>query len=145
MGVATTLTERPYHIAILDLIMKQHPGKNICSVSLYGWRAPDEESKLRGTADFWTEFPKFLGKHDSILANSSSGPFYLGAKVWLLSVSVLRVYRSRPLTRLNMKPSLPDVYAFTYINRFCHRKRSMNRDSPPKPFVIPIGISQLHR
>lgn len=46
------------------------------------WRAPDEESKLRGAADFWTEFAKFLEKHDSILANSSSGPFYLGAKVW---------------------------------------------------------------
>jgi hypothetical protein len=57
------------------------------------WRAPDEESKLRGAADFWTEFPKFLSKHDSILANSSmlgGGPYYLGAKVrYSVSVGVL--------------------------------------------------------
>ncbi|KIM94407.1 hypothetical protein OIDMADRAFT_60734 [Oidiodendron maius Zn] len=58
------------------------------------WRAPTDELKRQGASDFWVEFPKFLKKHDLIL-KSTKGPFYSGPR-----------------------PSLPDIYAFTWLNRF---------------------------
>ncbi|KAJ5461207.1 uncharacterized protein N7458_002759 [Penicillium daleae] len=57
------------------------------------WRVNDEDSKKRGAAEFWDSFPKFLDTHENILA--SRGPFYGGEKA-----------------------SLPDIYAFTWLNRF---------------------------
>lgn len=45
------------------------------------WRASDDEAKRRGASEFWAEFPKFLKKHDSILA-MADGPFYSGSRVW---------------------------------------------------------------
>ena len=48
------------------------------------WRAKDDEAKKAGAAEFWTEFPKFLKKHDNILMQKAApGPFYAGAKVCL--------------------------------------------------------------
>lgn len=44
------------------------------------WRAPNEDSKRQGTAEFWAEFSKFLAKHDLIL-KSAQGPFYFGTNV----------------------------------------------------------------
>lgn len=44
------------------------------------WRAPSDELKRQGAAEFWAEFPRFLKKHDSIL-EKSCGPFYLGSTV----------------------------------------------------------------
>jgi hypothetical protein len=44
------------------------------------WRAPNEDSKRQGAADFWVEFSKFLAKHDLIL-KSAQGPFYFGTDV----------------------------------------------------------------
>lgn len=44
------------------------------------WRAPNDELKRQGAADFWVEFPKFLKKHDSIL-EKTDGPFYSGQQV----------------------------------------------------------------
>ncbi|KAH8703266.1 hypothetical protein BGW36DRAFT_84595 [Talaromyces proteolyticus] len=58
------------------------------------WRAPNDESKRQGASEFWVEFPKFLKKHDSIL-EKTDGPFYLGSR-----------------------PHLPDIYSFTWLNRF---------------------------
>ena len=49
------------------------------------WRARDEEAKKAGAAEFWTEFPKFLKKHDNILEQKAAkGPFYSGAEVSLI-------------------------------------------------------------
>lgn len=48
------------------------------------WRAKDDEAKKEGAAEFWTEFLKFLTKHDTILMQKAAqGPFYAGAEVCL--------------------------------------------------------------
>jgi hypothetical protein len=47
------------------------------------WRAKDDEAKEAGAAEFWTEFPKFLRKHDNILMQKArKGPFY--THIWAL-------------------------------------------------------------
>jgi hypothetical protein len=54
------------------------------------WRARDEEAKKAGAAEFWTEFPKFLKKHDNILEQKAAkGPFYSGAEVSLILLLLL--------------------------------------------------------
>lgn len=46
------------------------------------WRAKDNEAKIAGAAEFWTDFPKFLKKHDDVLKEiSAKGTFYAGATV----------------------------------------------------------------
>jgi glutathione S-transferase len=62
------------------------------------WRASSPEAKASGAAEFWAEFAKFLKKHNEILkkkADEGRGPFYGGSK-----------------------PALPDVFAFTWLNRW---------------------------
>ena len=73
------LGETPLQAAVLD--MYHASWTDMMAMFLWKvWRAPDDESKRRGTSEFWVEFPKFLKKHDSIL-KKADGPFYLGHQV----------------------------------------------------------------
>ena len=82
------------------------------------WRAPSDELKRRGASDFWIEFPKFLKKHDLIL-KSSEGPFYSGSRVRLYILILYSLGECfADLINFKLQLSLPDIYAFTWLNRF---------------------------
>lgn len=70
-------------------------------LSMYMWRvwhAPSPAAQASGAAAFWLEFARFLKQHDGSLqtaAEAGRGPFYGGSK-----------------------PALPDLFAFTWLNRW---------------------------
>ncbi|GIK00867.1 hypothetical protein Aspvir_004896 [Aspergillus viridinutans] len=86
------------------------------------WRESDQDAKKRGAAEFWLLFPKFLETHEKILA--SRGPFYGGDQ-----------------------PSLPDIYAFTWLNRFITEwipspPGSITEDKYPRMWELWRGIRE---
>lgn len=89
------------------------------------WRESDEDSKKRGIAEFWDSFQNFLKVHENILANR--GTFYGGRE-----------------------PSLPDIYAFTWLNRFITKwipspPGSITEEKYPRLWALWSGIRQSAR
>lgn len=106
------------------------------------WRESNEDSKKRSIAEFWDSFQQFLMVHENILANR--GTFYGGREVWLNPL------REIDWVLIYHKPSLPDIYAFTWLNRFITKwipspPGSITEEKYPRLWALWSGIRETAR